>query len=76
MRKIFHLLSDAPRMEKLAPLTPEDFKKTLSDKGWTPELLAVRWGVTKRRVQQIAADSDRPRYYDDAIGNLPIIVKR
>ncbi len=63
------------RMEELTPLAPEDFKKILADKGWNPEMLASRWGMTKRRIQQIAADPDRPRYYDDAIGNLPIIVK-
>lgn len=63
-------------MEKLSPLSPEEFKKVLDDKGWSADSLAARWGMTKRRVQQITADADRPRYYDDAIGNLPIIIKR
>lgn len=64
------------RMEELTPLTPDEFKKLLSDKGWSPDMLAIRWGLSKRRIQQITADADRPRYYDDAIGNLPIIVRK
>lgn len=63
-------------MEELTPLTPAEFKKILSDKGWETDMLAIRWGMSKRRVQQIIADADRPRYYDDAIANLPIIVRR
>ncbi|MEI4940611.1 hypothetical protein U1710_02225 [Aeromonas caviae] len=63
-------------MEELTPLTPEEFKKLLSDKGWSPDMLSIRWGLSKRRIQQITADADRPRYYDDAIGNLPIIVRK
>lgn len=62
-------------MEKLSPLSPEEFKKVLADKGWSADSLAARWGMTKRRIQQIVADADRPRYYDDAIGNLPILLK-
>jgi hypothetical protein len=63
-------------MEKLTPLTPEEFKRSCPIRGWSPDMLAIRWGMSKRRIQQITADADRPRYYDDAIGNLPIIVKR
>jgi len=63
-------------MEELKPLTPEEFRRVLEDKGWSPDLLAARWGLTKRRIQQIAADEDRPRYYDDALTGLPIIVTR
>lgn len=74
-KDISQLESCNHRMEKLTPLTPEEFRKLLSDKGWSPDMLAIRWGMSKRRIQQIAADADRPRYYDDAIGNLPTIVK-
>lgn len=72
---MFHKLSSVKIMDELTPLTPEEFKRILAEKGWSSEMLACRWGMTKRRIQQIAADPDRPRYYDDAIGNLPIVVK-
>lgn len=39
-------------------------------------MLAIRWGMTKRRVQQIMADEMRPRYYDDAVENLPIVIEK
>ncbi len=29
----------------------------------------------ERRVRQIIADPDRPRYLNDALGNLPLIIK-
>lgn len=35
-------------------------------------MLSERWGMTKRRVMQIIADADRPRYYDDAVRGLPM----
>jgi len=35
-------------------------------------MLSERWGMTRRRVLQIIADADRPRYYDDAVKALPM----
>lgn len=58
-------------IEMLDPLPPEEFRRQLESRGWTAKLLGMRWGVSARRVQQIIADADRPRYYDDAINNLP-----
>lgn len=63
-------------VDELKPVAPAELKELIEKKGWNPELIAMRWGMTKRRVQQIIADSDRPRYYDDAINNLPLIVKK
>ena len=65
------LLSD---VEELVAIPPEEFKEVLNSCGWTAERLAKRWGMTKRRVNQIIADADRPRYYDDAIRALAIPV--
>lgn len=67
------LLSD---VEELVAIPPEEFKDVLNNCGWTAERLAKRWGMTKRRVNQIIADADRPRYYDDAIRALSIPVDK
>lgn len=61
-------------VKELVPMNPEAFKNELDSRGWRADMLAQRWGMTKRRVQQIIADPDRPRYYDDAVKSLPVIV--
>lgn len=61
-------------IHELIPMSPDAFKAELKARGWTPELLSIRWGMTKRRVQQIIADESRPAYYDDAIRGLPIVI--
>ena len=63
-------------VKELVPMSPETFRSELESKGWTPDLLGQRWGMTKRRAQQIIADADRPRYYDDAVKALPIIAEK
>lgn len=60
-------------IKPLAVKTPDEFRHAMERRGWTPDMLAIRWCMTKRRIQQIMADTDRPRYYDDAVDNLPII---
>lgn len=62
-------------MVEIKRLSPDEFKAVLDGKGWTADLLAVRWGMTRRRIQQIVADAERPRYYDDAVANLPIVIR-
>lgn len=62
-------------VKELVPMAPEAFKAQIQLRGWNPDLLAIRWGMTKRRVNQIIADADRPRYYDDAIMALPAILR-
>lgn len=62
-------------VKELVPMAPEAFKGEIKRRGWEPELLAIRWGMSKRRVHQIIADADRPRYYDDAVMALPAILK-
>jgi hypothetical protein len=62
-------------VKELVPMAPEAFKTEIKRRGWEPELLAIRWGMSKRRVHQIIADADRPRYYDDALMALPAILK-
>ncbi|WP_326430386.1 hypothetical protein VQ574_20845 (plasmid) [Stutzerimonas frequens] len=61
-------------VKELVPMSPEAFRAVRVEKGWTPQLLSQRWGMTKRRVQQIEADADRPRYYDDALRGLPTLI--
>lgn len=62
-------------IRELSPIPPDDFKAILDEKGWSPSLLARRWGLSERRVRQIIADPNRPRYLNDALGNLPLIIK-
>ena len=64
------------KIKELIPMTPEAWRGELESKGWTADMLALRWGMSKRRVQQIAADDDRPRYYDDAVRALPVVAER
>jgi hypothetical protein len=56
--------------------TPDEFRATMNNRGWSADMLAIRWKMTKRRILQIAADADRPRYYDDAVDNLPIVISQ
>jgi hypothetical protein len=62
-------------VKELVPMSPDALRAEMVSRGWTADLLGQRWGMTKRRVQQIVADADRPRYYDDAVRALPIIAK-
>lgn len=63
-------------VQPLVPMSSEAFKAEIKGRGWDPELLGLRWKMTKRRVHQIIADEDRPRYYDDAIKALPTIIRK
>lgn len=62
-------------IKPLAVKTSDEFKQAMENRGWSAEMLAIRWCMTKRRIQQIMADQDRPRYYDDAVENLPIVMQ-
>lgn len=59
-------------VRKIVSMTPDAFRAELGNRGWSAQMLSQRWGISKRRVLQIAADIDRPRYYDDAIRALPL----
>lgn len=74
MKDISHQFGVTVEVKELVPMSPDSFRAEMKSRGWTHEILGQRWGMTKRRVQQIAADADRPRYYDDAVRALPIIV--
>lgn len=63
------------KVKELVPLAPEAFRAEMKKRGWEPDLLAIRWGMTRRRVHQIIADAERPRYYDDAVMALPAILR-
>lgn len=60
-------------IEQIIPISPDTYRAELKSRGWTSDMLAKRWGISKRRVQQFVADVDRPRYYDDALNALPIV---
>lgn len=62
-------------VKELVPLAPKALRAEIKRRGWEPEMLAARWAMSKRRVHQIIADADRPRYYDDAVMGLPIVLK-
>jgi len=63
-------------IKEIVPMSPEAFRAELESRGWTADMLAKRWGMTKRRVQQLVADVDRGRYYDDAVKALPVVVSK
>ncbi|MHD0644486.1 hypothetical protein ACYPKM_02465 [Pseudomonas aeruginosa] len=54
-------------------LLPEEFIALWQAKNWTDELLAIRWKVKLRRIEQIAEDPLRSIYYDDALRSLPVL---
>ncbi|MEH6688712.1 MAG: hypothetical protein V7693_15800 [Halopseudomonas sabulinigri] len=58
---------------ELVPLSVEEFKQLLIDRGWDAGQLSIRWGLTRRRLDQLINDADRPRYYDDAVRSLPVL---
>lgn len=51
-----------------------DFTKQVKAKGWKMNQLAERWGVTPRRMSQIAKDPSRKDW--DAIAALPAVGNR
>jgi Mor family transcriptional regulator len=55
----------------ISSLSPADFKALVNGKGWTYRDLAKRWKLTEVRISQIARDTDRPMYYDEAARGLP-----
>lgn len=57
-------------------MNQDEFKKAYQEKGWTPALLAERWGFTDtRRIHQLAKDENRRPYWIDAVRGLPYIEK-
>jgi hypothetical protein len=65
----------ALEIKELEPMAPDVFRAEIQRRGWHLSMLAIRWGIGKRRMNQIVADADRPRYYDDAVMALPIILR-
>lgn len=72
-RRIFLSMVVVLEVKELVPMAPDVFKAEIKRRGWETESLAIRWAMTRRRVHQIIADADRPRYYDDAVMALPAI---
>lgn len=58
--------------ELIEVLAPEAFKAALKERGWTSGLLSKRWDLTRRRLDQLIGDPDRPRYFEDALHGLPV----
>lgn len=54
-------------------LTPEEFKATFKQKGWTGRSLARRWGISEEWVSKLMKDPDRPPHWDDAVRGIPDI---
>lgn len=46
-----------------------EFVKQLRAKGWTAQELAIRWGVSPRRISQIGNDPQQRDW--DALAGLP-----
>jgi len=60
-------------------LTKEEFKAEYEKKGWTPIPLAERWGCSKTRIHQIAAEVEaghkKALAYIDMVHGLPYLKK-
>jgi hypothetical protein len=55
--------------------TAAAFKAAIYQKGWSIVGLAKHWGMTREWLLKLAADTERPRYFDDAVRGLPRIGK-
>jgi hypothetical protein len=53
-------------------LSPREFKAALYAKGWTMQALATFWGLSGDHVRRLAADPQRPRWWDNALVGLPV----
>lgn len=76
MKHISQMLGGIVSVTEVVPMTPDEFRALMAARGWDALMLSQRWKISKRRVQQIVADTDRPRYYDDGLRALPEIVVR
>ncbi|WP_150573768.1 hypothetical protein [Pseudomonas fluorescens] len=76
MKHISHGKGGLVSVTEVVPMTPDEFRALMAARGWDALMLSQRWKMSKRRVQQIVADTDRPRYYDDGLRALPEIVVR
>lgn len=76
MKHISQMLGGIVSVTEVVPMTPDEFRALMAARGWDALMLSQRWKLSKRRVQQIVADTDRPRYYDDGLRALPEIVVR
>ena len=76
MKHISHGKGELVSVTEVVPMTPDEFRALMAARGWDALMLSQRWKMSKRRVQQIVADTDRPRYYDDGLRALPEIVVR
>ena len=76
MKHISHGKGELVSVTEVVPMTPDEFRALMAARGWDALMLSQRWKMSKRRVQQIVADTDRPRYYDDGLRALPEIIVR
>lgn len=62
--------------EGLAVTAAPSFARIMEAKGWTSADLVRRWGLSRRRIQQLMActsmSGDCPAYYEDAFHGLPM----
>lgn len=53
-------------------LSKDEYKKAITDKGWSLTEVAERWGYKSSvRVHQIANDESRAVRWDDMVRGLP-----
>lgn len=62
------------KIEAIIPMSSACYKGEMSKRGWDSVMLAKRWGLSTRRINQIILDQERPGHYDDAVMALPFIV--
>jgi hypothetical protein len=58
-------------------LDRQEFKDEYEKRGWTPIPLALRWGVSKTRIHQMAVEVERKhkkaQAYIDMLHGLPYV---
>ncbi len=78
LRSLPVLLSIDGRKVRVSPpaeaMTASEFKSHAIAKGWTPQMLAQRWEVTRPYVHRLANQQDRAAHWTDALRGLPHLV--
>lgn len=59
------------QIDDSAPMTPEQMKAAIKQRGWTNRSLAARWGKSETWISKIVNNPERDRMWDDAVNGLP-----
>lgn len=57
-------------------LSQDEFRKEVTQRGWTYAALSKRWEVSANWISKISRDTNRPMHWDDAVRGLPYITNK